>query len=232
MQMLARESYSNYAIYWLQENPNKMFDIPVRIESIERRKKSVSMFHILAGLFLAANAGLITKKLDNNWLWAVVPIYLVSVFSLIFAIRLKKVNNPVRINRWMRLLQVLALFISGIILVNHGSFISSLILFVWTGICLMLYLMEQSVFSKPVLKITETNLQVPSLFSSKKVNWKLVESVAIRQDFITINYTNNRYLQLEVVDQLTGTEIEQIRSFCNQKAVEQIDPERQEIGLE
>jgi hypothetical protein len=205
-----------------------MYEIPVRIDSLERQRKSVAIFHVLVGLFLAANAGLLGKNLDNKWLWVLVPIYLISVLSLLFAFRLKKVKNPVKVNQLMRVIQAVAFLISGVIMVNFEHFTSCLVLFIWSGICLVLFFMERSIFSKPTLKITEANLHVPSLFSSKRVNWNTVESVIIRQDFITINYLNNRYLQLEVFGHLTGTEIEHIRLFCNRKTIGLSRQERQE----
>ena len=207
-----------------------MFDIPVRIEGRESRKRSVAIFHVLAGLFLAANAGLIIKSFGYKLIWALLPIYLISIISMIFAFRLKKVKDPVKSNQWMRMLQMVAFLVSGFILVYYGNSIKSLVLFVWSGICLGLYLMERFIFSKPSLKITDANLQVPSLYSNKIINWEKIESVVIRQDFITINYLNNRYLQLEVINQLTGTEIEQISLFCNRKTAETIEQERQEIS--
>lgn len=152
-----------------------------------------------------------------NSIWPLLPIYLTGASSLLYGSFRKKIDPKGMYNPWLRLVQFFVFLIIGIVLLQGESTIRSLSLFLWAGICLALYASEKYVFGQPTLKIGADGLQAPVGFSYKKISWDRLEHVVVRQDYITLNYINNRYLQFEIKDLLTGTEIEQINRYCEEK---------------
>jgi hypothetical protein len=194
-----------------------MFDIPVKIEGIEKRKRSIAVFHILAGLFLAANASLFFKYLNYSTLWPLLPVYLVAVASLFYGFFRMKIDAGFKWNKWLRLLQFLTFLVLGFSMLSSERAVQSIILFIWAVICLTLLFTERFVFQQPSIKISHDGINTPGSFTSKNINWSSLESVVVRNDYITLNYTNNQYLQFEVVKMLSGIEIERINIFCKEK---------------
>jgi hypothetical protein len=194
-----------------------MFDIPVKIEGIEKRRQSVGMFHILAGLFLAANASLIFKYLNYNNFWSLLPVYIIALISIIYGSFRKNMDAGFKYNRMLRLLQLLTFLVLAVILLRSENVSRSVSLFLWAAICLALLFTEWFNFTQPIVKINNEGITVPGSFSTKRINWNMLESVKVRKDYITLNYTNNQYLQFEILETLTGTEIERINLFCSDK---------------
>jgi hypothetical protein len=194
-----------------------MFDIPVKIEGIERRRRSVGLFHILAGLFLAANASLAYKYLNYNSFWLLIPVYILAVFSLLYGFFRKRIDAAYKYNRLFRLLQFLTFFALAVFELGSETAIRSISLFLWAGICLALLFAERLIFGQPAVRISNEGIIAPGSISNKRIDWNELESVVVRQDYITLNYSNNQYLQFEIQKVLTGTEIERINLFCSQQ---------------
>jgi len=194
-----------------------MFDIPVKIEGVEKRRRSVGMFHILAGLFLVANASLVFKYLNYSNFWTLLPVFVVAVVSIYYGVVRKRIDTDFKYNRLLRWLQFSVFLVFAIILLRSGNASRSLSLFLWAGICLALLFAERFISSQPAIKISNEGISAPGSFSIKKIYWNMLESVIVRKDYITLNYTNNQYLQFEISGLLTGTEIERINMFCSEK---------------
>ena len=95
--------------------------------------------------------------------------------------------------------------------------IQSINLFIWAAICLTLLFTERFVFQQLSIKISHDGINTPGSFSTKNISWNSLESVVVRNDYITLNYINNQYLQFEVLKTLSGIEIERINLFCKEK---------------
>ncbi|MDQ3682909.1 MAG: hypothetical protein M3352_07535, partial [Bacteroidota bacterium] len=61
-----------------------MYKIPVKIEGIERRKRSTGLLHAIAGLFLVSNASTYFKHLNYSDFIFVLPFFIVWVASLVY----------------------------------------------------------------------------------------------------------------------------------------------------
>lgn len=195
-----------------------MFDIPVKVEGIEKRRRSVGLFHILTGLFLSANASLLYKHLNYTSLWMLLPIYAVSLASIFYGLFRKRLDVANKYNRWLRVIQLLIFLVLASNELRSGSSIRSISLFLWAGISLALLITERLLFNYPSIKLSTDGISTPGSITMRKIGWNDLESVVVRQDFITLNYNNKKeYLQFEISAILTGTEIERINLFCNEQ---------------
>ncbi|MCU7552133.1 hypothetical protein OCK74_23645 [Chitinophagaceae bacterium LB-8] len=194
-----------------------MFDIPVKIEGLDKRRRSVGLFHILAGLFLLANASLAFKYLDYSDFWPLLPVYIVAIISLIYGFLRKKIDAPNKYSWSLRLIQFLTFLGLAVFELRSESSIHSISLFLWAGICLSLLFTERFIFNQPSVKIGNDGIRTPGSIASKIFAWSDLDSVAVRQDYITLMFGNNKYLQFEILEMLTGTEIERINLFCREQ---------------
>jgi hypothetical protein len=194
-----------------------MYSIPIKIEGIERRKRGTGLLHIAAALFLIANAGAYYKQIGYQNFLTVLPIYLVALISLAYGLFRKKFDPSAQYNHWVRMLQFLMFSILGIFMWQSEMDMRTLTVFLWAIICIPLLFTERKVFHDASLSFSNSNITIPGYFSTKVVPWSVVESVVVRNDFVTIHYPNNKYVQYEVLDQIAQTEIEKINRYCQQQ---------------
>jgi hypothetical protein len=197
-----------------------MYNILIKREGIERRKKSTGLLHMLAGLFLFVNAVAYYKQMGYKAVLPVVPFFLVAVLSLVYGFFRNRIDPSAQYNHWVRMLQFLMFSLLGIFMLKSKMEFRNLSLFIWAVICIPLLFTERKIFHDAALTFNQNNIMIPGYFSSKVVPWSSITNVIIRPDFVTIYYPDNRYVQYEVLDTVTSKEIEQINIFCQQKISE------------
>src|SRR5215204_3561142 len=115
-----------------------MHRIAIKIEGIERRKRSTGLFHIVAGLFLVANAAQFFKESNFRNIFSVFPIFLVGAGSLVYGLFRKKVDPNANFNHWIRVSQFLMFSILGVLMLQSKIEFRNISLLLWAAICIML----------------------------------------------------------------------------------------------
>jgi hypothetical protein len=199
-----------------------MHRILIKIDGIERRKKSTGLFHVIAGLFLIANAAEYYKQLNYLHFFYVLPMYLVATGSLVYGLFRNKIDPKAQFNHWMRMLQFLMFSILAILLLKTKMEFRNVSLLLWAVICILLLFTERKIFHDAFLSLGKNSIGIPGYFSNKIIPWSVIENVIVRQDYVTIYYPQNRYIQYEVLSELDDTEIKNINLFCQQHLEEQL----------
>ena len=117
-------------------------------------------------------------------------------------------------NHWMRMLQFLVFSILGILMLKSKIEFRNMSLLIWAVVCILLLFTERKIFHDAYLSLGKSNITIPGYFSNKVIPWSVIENVIVRQDYVTIYYPQNRYLQYEVMSQLNDLEIKNINQFC------------------
>lgn len=190
--------------------------IAIKIDGIERRKKSTGLFHVVAGLFLLANIAEYYKQLNYQNFFSVLPMYLVAVASLLYGLFRNKMDPKAKFNHWMRMLQFLIFSVLGILMLKTKMDFRNISLFLWAVICILLLFTERKIFHDAFLNLGKNNITIPGYFSNKVLPWSVIENVIVRQDYVTIYIPRNRYIQYEVLSELSEAEIKDINFFCQQ----------------
>lgn len=190
--------------------------IAIKIDGIERRKKSTGLFHVVAGLFLLANIAEYYKQLNYQNFFSVLPMYLVAVASLLYGLFRNKMDPKVKFNHWMRMLQFLIFSLLGILMLKTKMDFRNISLFLWAVICILLLFTERKIFHDAFLNLGKNNITIPGYFSNKVLPWSVIENIIVRQDYVTIYIPRNRYIQYEVLSELSEAEIKNINLFCQQ----------------
>lgn len=199
------------------------YTIPIRIEGIERRKKGTGLLHVIAGLLLVLSAGTYYRQLGYQNLPAVLPFYLAAVASLLYGFFRKRWDPLARFNHWMRMLQFLMFSILGIFMLKSKIEFQTVSLFIWAIVCIPLLFTERKIFHDAELRFETKNITIPGYFSNKVIPWSVIQSIVVRQDYVTIQYPGNKYAQYEVLSEISQSQIEQINQFCQQHVQQAAD---------
>ena len=194
-----------------------MHRIAIKIDGIERRKKSTGLFHIIAGLFLLANAAEYYKQSDYQNFLTVLPIFFVAAISLVYGLFRNKFDPKAQFNHWVRMLQFLVFSVLGILMLEFTMGFRNVSLFLWAVICILLLFTERKIFHDAFLLFGKNSITIPGYFSNKVIPWSVIENIIVRPDYVTLYYPQNRYLQYEILTEINEVEIKNINHFCQQQ---------------
>lgn len=194
-----------------------MHRIAIKIDGIERRKKSTGLFHIVAGLFLLVNAAGYFKESQYENFLTLLPVFLVGTGSVIYGLFRNRIDPKANFNHLVRAAQFLMFFILGVLLLKSKVEFQNLILLLWAVICIMLLFTERKIFHDAFLFFNNNSITIPGYFSNKVIPWTVIENIVVRQDFVTIYYPNNRFIQYETLSEINDSEIKKINLFCQQQ---------------
>jgi hypothetical protein len=196
-----------------------MYKIQVKIDGLERRKKSVGLLHLLAGFFILLNASTSHKSLLSVSIFSFLLMMTVAVISLLYGLFRKKWESLARFNFLLRLLQFLTFFVLGIYSVKWGNPLTTFSLFLWAFAALFLVVAERKVFQPSAIELKEDGIHIPGYFTNHVLPWHQIQHFILRPDFVTITRTNTKYVQLELsAAEHSGEEI--INGFARQKIKE------------
>jgi hypothetical protein len=190
-----------------------MLNIPVKIEGIERRKRSTGLFHIVAGFFLIANAGRYNELMNYQNLLIVIPVYLVALVSLVYGFMRKRIDPTARYNHWVRMLQFLVFAVLGILIIGQSKSVMVFSLFFWAGITILLLFTERKVFHDTALTLQDDGVHIPGYFKHHILPWQLIEDLVVRPDYVTILRKDKKYVQLELLAAIEPKEVERINHY-------------------
>lgn len=194
-----------------------MHSIAIKIEGVDRRKKSVSLLHIVAGCFLIAKGADYYRYLGYDHFLPVVPFFIVAIVSVIYGLFRRRIDPGVRWNYWLRLMQVVTFTILGLMMVVAGRQIDYISLFLWSFVTLMLFFSEKKLFGDTGILLKDEGVLIPGTYRSHTVPWSELTGVIIRQDFITLFHRDEKYLQFQVMQSFSEPELAKMNQFCKEK---------------
>ena len=194
-----------------------MYRIPIKIEGIERRKRSTGVLHVIAGLLLITSSSTYFKFLGYQNFLSVLPMYILAVASLVYGLMRKKIDPKAKYNHLMRVLQFLVFAVLGIFMLKAKIELRSFTLLLWAFICILLLFTERKVFHDAFLALEKKSVSIPGYFSNRILPWEVIENLVVRQDYVTIYLPQNKYIQHEVLVELSEREIEDMNIFCQQQ---------------
>jgi hypothetical protein len=194
-----------------------MHRIAIKIDGIERRKKSTGLFHVIAGLFLIANAAEYYKQSEYQNFLIVLPVFFVAAISLVYGLLRNKLDPKAQFYLWVRVLQLLMFSVLGIIMLQFTTGFRNVTLFLWAVICILLLFTERKIFHDAFLLFGKNTITIPGYFSNKVIPWSVIEKIVVRPDYVTLYYPQNRYLQYEILTEINEAEIKNINHFCQQQ---------------
>jgi hypothetical protein len=194
-----------------------MYNVPVRLDGIERRKRSTGLLHVVAGFFLIASTGMYFGENPGVSLAWILPVYGVALLSLGYGFTRTRFDPGARLNHWVRVLQFITFALLSITLLNEASAARVVSLAIWAIVILLLMFTERKVFHDTDLQVKRDGVLVPGYLRNHLLPWQQIESFILRSDYLTITRKNHKYVQLELMADLPAEDIRQINAFCNQQ---------------
>jgi hypothetical protein len=198
-----------------------MFSISVKIDSIESRKRSAGLLHIVIGFFLIAKGTDYFRLMKyTNFIW-VLPVLLIASFSLFYGFFRKKTDPTASLNFTMRLLQFITFLVLGIVMVHYGTYIDYTALFIFAFLCFVLLFSERKVFNDTYIILDNNGIKIPGYYKDHQIPWNALSNVVVREDFITIFHVKQKYLQYQVMQTLSPLELAKMNAYCKEQ-IEQV----------
>ena len=194
-----------------------MYKISVKIDGIERRKRTTGILHVIAGLFLVINAGSYVRHLESNQILLAVPVYVAALIAIGYGFFRKRIDPKANYNHWVRVFEFMSFTGLGIALYNHINWISVAGLFLWSVVILLLMFTERKVFHDTDLVIREDGIHVPGYFSNHILPWHLVDDFVLREDYLSIFRTNKKFVQLELLEDIDKQKAADIILYCKKQ---------------
>jgi hypothetical protein len=194
-----------------------MYSIAIKIDGIESRKRSSGLLHIVIGLFLIAKGSQYFQLIHYGNFWTIAPMLLIASFSLFYGFFRKKVDLSAHYNYWLRLVQVIAFTVLGVLLAGVGRPVDYVGAFIFAFLCIILMFSERRIFQDTVLTIDESGIKVPGYYREHLVRWNELTEVVVREDFITLFHVRQKYLQFQVMQDLSTLEVAKMNAFCKEQ---------------
>lgn len=170
------------------------------------------VMHGLAGILFLLNGIGIYRSPQPNWGMAVFFL-LMGFASLLFPFVMKKFSNIQAANSLARLVQAFVSFTGCLYFLSHMQpLIGGLLLL--TGIA-SAYIgwAEYKIFQPCFVKTDNMGITLPATFSERLIGWNQLNNVVLRNDLLTLDFKNNKVLQLEVLDEISIATTEEMNAY-------------------
>jgi hypothetical protein len=203
-----------------------MYTVVVKIEGMDRRRRSTSLVHAILGFFLLIKAFDLYHYLESRSLVPILPFLAVGAISLFYAFFRNRVDVTAKHNAALRLLQSVTFFSFGFLMYRMGKSIDYISLFIWAFLTLLLFFSEKRVFKDTLLTFSENGILIPGSYRDYLVEWSSLESVVVRNDFITLFHRGKKYLQYQVLQDLSELELVKMNAYCKEQIENKIPDEQ------
>jgi hypothetical protein len=211
-----------------------MYFVTVKIEDIERRRRSAGLLHILPGFFLIAKGADYYKYLDYQNFIPVFPVFAFGLLSLAYGFFRKRLDLTAKWNYWIRLAQVVGFTGLGIVFLKLGKPLDYWSVFVFTALSILLLFSERKIFQETIIYFDENGIRIPGSYREHRVLWEDISEVVVREDFLTIFHIKKKYLQYQVMQDLSTLETVKMNAFCKERisAIQQTQKQHNGRGIQ
>ena len=202
-----------------------MYSIAVKIEGIESRRRGAGILHIIIGFFMIFNASNYYRTTNYKNLLPVALVLLVASNSLSYGFFRKRMDLSAHYNYWLRLTQVISFTVLGVLMTAAAKPTEYFGVFVFAFLGIVLMFSEGRIFQETTIYFSEDGIKIPGYYRDHLLKWNEISEVVVREDFLTLFNTNQKYLQYQVVQDLSTLEVAKINAFCKEK----VEGERQKV---
>lgn len=175
--------------------------------------------HLLAGFLLLLNAYGDFKQNQPNTLFLVAQIASALLVLVFAASGAGMIRDEARGNGWFRLLEAAMFLYAARYFQTLHLMLPAVLQFIAAAGLLLLYISERKIFAPTYIALNEEGIIIPDNFKSAKIPWSAVQHVILRNDFLSIDTRDNRFLQYEVSEVLSDAVIDEVNAYCRSKFV-------------
>ena len=174
------------------------------------------VMHGMAGLLFLFNVIGAYKMDEPNWL--IVALFVImGLASITFPFMIRRIRKFAEANSILRMLQAFTLMSGCLYFLTHFQPIVGGTLFLaGLGMAYIGYA-EYRILQPAFITVDENGITLPTLFSSRHVRWNEMNNVVLRNDLLTLDFRNNKLLQLEVLDEISPSQTADMNTFFQQR---------------
>jgi hypothetical protein len=170
------------------------------------------VMHMLIGLLFLLNGIGIYKSPVPNWSMAV--FFLVLGFaSIIFPFFMKRFSNIQAANSLTRMIQAFTCFTGCLFFLENKEPLIGLLLLLTGVASAYIGYAEYKIFQPAFARIDMMGITLPTTFSERLIGWNQLNNVILRDDLLTLDFKNNKVMQLEVLDETGLVTTEEMNAF-------------------
>jgi hypothetical protein len=195
------------------------YKIPIHFEPFLKQKRAARLLHLLAGFLMIANAWGDFKQPSPKLVFVVAQVagaILVILFALAGTNMFAKRGFA---NGVFRLAEAMILFYAASYFLGMNMSMMGM-LQVAAGIgLLLLFFTERKIFTDCFVRIEEKGVYTPNNLKDRLIEWKDIDNMLIKNDFVSINTKQNQFIQYETGVMLSELQMDEMNAFCRGKFV-------------
>lgn len=190
----------------------KQYKLRILHPNTVTRLKLQPIMHMLIGILFLLNGIGIYKGGSPNWSMTTF-FFLLGLASIAFPFVMKRFSNIQSANSLTRMVQSFTCFTGCLYFLSHMEPMIGFLLLA-TGIA-SAYIgwAEYKIFQPSFARIDITGITLPTTFSERLIGWNQLNNVILRDDLLTLDFKNNKILQLEVLDETGLVTAEEMNAF-------------------
>jgi len=195
------------------------YKIPIFFEPFEKQKKAAILLHLLAGFLMMANAWGDFKQPTPVLLFVVVQIT-GALLSILFALMGKRMlSKQSGVNSIFRLAEASILFYASWYFFGMNMTLMGMLQMVGGLGLLLLFFTERKIFSSCFIRMDERGVYTPNNIGDRLIEWKDIELMLIKNDFVSINTRQNHFIQYETGIVLSELQMDEMNAYCRENFV-------------
>lgn len=170
------------------------------------------VMHGMIGILFLFNVIGVYKMANPNWVMAALFIVMGSA-SLLFPFMLRRVRKITETNSVLRMLQAFTLLSGCLFFLSHMQpLIGLTLLLAGLGVAYIGYA-EYRILQPAYVSTDTSGISLPTVFGQRRHGWNEMKNVILRNDLLTLDFKNNKILQLEVLDEFGPVEAAEMNAF-------------------
>jgi len=184
------------------------------------RSKILPVFHILVALIFFFDFKNAPKETIKDWIFSSVSL-IACIFLLAAGFFSKKIITDFSKHLALLLFESVLITSGAIYFWSKGTSLvaASHVLLAVAIILFWIYLKKREEGEKII--ISETHIILPGLLGKKVVDWKDLANLVKKQDLLTIDFKNNKLMQVEIISSDLDIEEMKFNQFCQQQLTSQ-----------
>lgn len=180
------------------------------------KKLPIALLHCTAGFLML-----------NGWYESRIGHYpkALTVFFLVFAVA--EIGYTFLAARWqrtrprlggaLRIAAAAAIALYGVMLLNDGQSLFGFFMLLVGAAFVVIYFIEAR-WNKPfILRVNEQGVWVPRIFKSELFPWERFNHVILRDNLLTLDFSSNRVVQLDLARSLDDGQTGAFNIFCREQ---------------
>jgi hypothetical protein len=181
-----------------------------------RQKRAARLIHLAVAFLLIGNAYGVFKATAHPGLVFIVSQVAMSImiFSLIIS-GSKLYPKPLLAHNLFRIGELISLFYAAYYFSEnlHLGLMSGLEMICAVGLCYLIF-SEQRIYKKQVILIEKKGIRLPAAESQTMIPWEQIDNIRIRNDYVSVNTKQNRFIQYETDFVYTDAALDEINAHC------------------